>query len=312
MLNRTIHMIRILCIILAVLSLVLFTVVYVDYSSKSVIRGPQVTMDTDTITISIKDGSDAVLQGIQAVDAQGNDVSSLMIVESYGRFASDGSRMVRIAAFDRQGNVSKISRTIYYSDYVPPRVSLRGPLCAVSNSKRNLLEQIQVFDSLEGDISSDVTLSYIGGTSIPTEGEFQVLLQVSNSAGDSLEMPLTVEYYNAAQERTRPKIGLTDYLIYVRSGQKVQPEDYLDNLTLDGRHYYFDAENQAFVQEGNTYQQAINSIESGLILPLSQLQIAAPGVYRDPGVYEITYRCASAAGVIGTVRLVIVVENSGG
>lgn len=310
--NRSIHTIRILSIILAVLFVGLFVVICMNYQADSMIEGPQITMDTDTVTISIRDGDEAILQGVRATDSNGQDVSDLLIVESRGRFNPDGTLTVKIAAFDRKGNVSKSTRTVIYSDYTSPRLSLSGPLSCIASERQELMDRIQVIDCLDGDISANVTLTYTANGSLPDEGEFPLLLQVSNSAGDSLEMPLTVEYYSAAEERTRPEIGLTQYLIYAQPGTRIDPENYLLSLTLDNREYQYDLANHAFVLKGNTYQQAMNSVESNLVIPISRLQITAARNYNEPGVYEVTYRCTSAAGVIGTVRLVIIIEQSGG
>lgn len=311
-LNRAIHTIRVICVILAVLSLALFVLVYMDHQSKAQPVGPSVSMDSDTVTISVQDDPSAILAGITATDSGGQDVSGLLMVESLSNFVAPSTREAVIAAFDYAGNVAKTVRTVVYSDYTGPKLTLSGPLVSTASASSAMLNRISVTDCLDGDITDQMVISQNGGDVIYTVGEFQVLLQASNSAGDTLEVPLTIEYINPGEERTRPAIVLSDYLLYVKAGTQVNPEAYLKTLTVDGNEYIYDRVHDSFVRKGNTYQQAVDSVEKDLLIPLSALRVSDPAAYGTPGVYEIEYQYTSAAGVAGTVRLVVIVEEAGG
>lgn len=311
-LNRAIHTIRVLCVILAILSAALFVYVRMDYLAKTQLEGPEISMDSDSVTVSIHDDTSAILAGVTATDAGGRDISDQLLVENLGSFTAPATREAVIAVFDQAGNVTKARRTVVYRDYTEPKLSLSGPLSSTSTASSTLLDRVTVTDCLDGDISDQVILSPADQGILPSVGEFAAVLQVSNSAGGTLEVPLTVEFYNAAEARTRPEIELSDYLIYVHAGSTVTPASYLKNLTLDGNEYYYDRPHQTFVRKGNTYQQAIDSLETGLVIPLSKLQINDPARYDAPGVYEIVYRCTGATGVTGTVRLVVIVQEAGG
>lgn len=307
-LNRAIHAIRTVCIVLAILSLASFIFIYTDHQARAQLSGPDISMDSDSVTISVQDDPSGILAGITATDSSGQDVSELLIVESLGNFIAPSTREAVIAAFDHAGNVAKVVRTVVYSDYTSPKLALSGPLISTVSASSAMLDRITVTDCLDGDITDQMVLSQNGGNVIYTIGEFQILLQASNSAGDTLEVPLTIEYINPAEERTRPVIALTNYLIYVKAGTQVNPEAYLKSLTLDGSEYIYDLVHDVFIRKGNTYQQAMNSVDKDLLIPLSALRISDPAAYGTPGAYEIEYQCTSAAGVPGTVRLVVIVE----
>lgn len=310
--NRAIHAIRTVCVALAILSLALFIFVRLDYLERVQLQGPKITMDSETVTISVHDGNPAILAGITATDSGGKDVSDLLQVESLGKLIAPSTREATIAAFDRAGNVTKAIRTIVYSDYTSPRLSLSGPLVSTPAGSSAMLERISIPDCLDGDLSGQMSIIMNDPNNVSYVGEFPVTLQATNSAGDTISLPLTMEYYSAAEERTRPDISLLEYLVYTRVGAVINPEAYLSGLTMDGKSYYYDQSHDSFVQEGNTYQQAVDAVEDDLLIPVSWLEITEPAPFSEPGVYEIEYRCVSSAGVAGTVRLIVIVEQSGG
>lgn len=314
-LRKTIRVIRVLCIVLCLVSLGVAVVASRQYRARIDTRGPDITMDSPTVTVSIHDDPSAMLEGVVSTDRNGEDVSDLLMVESLGNFITPGTREAKIVAFDQNGNASKTVRTVVYSDYTAPRISLSGPLSVPSNRVDSLLSRITVTDCLDGDISNHVLLSSKSGEleylGVSEESkDVEMLLQVSNSAGDSLSYPVTLEFYAPAQERLRPKIQLSDYLIYRKVGDKaVDPEDFLLSLTLDSKEYTYDAGNKSFVPKGTTYAQLEEQGQQAQILPLRTVRITNPADMNTPGAYEITYRCTGKNNAVATVRLIVIVEE---
>lgn len=306
--TKSIRFIRVLCIILCLLSLGLYIGASVQYRRVMDVRGPAITMDSPQITISIQDGEDAIVSGITVRDSSGKDVTSLLTVESLGNFIGPATREASIAAFDWAGNVTKTIRTVVYSDYKPPRVSLSGPLRVPSDSISALLSCITVTDCLDGDISSQVLLTDRSANSENSfsssqTGEFSMGIQVSNSAGDTLLIPVTVEVYNAADNQARPKLGLSNYLVYVPAGGgSVNPESYLKSLTIGPTSYTYDPIRRCFIRDGTSYSQ-------DTAISFNALRITNPVDTSVPGVYEITYRYTGANSLQETVRLIVIVEE---
>lgn len=310
--SKVIRLIRVLCVILFVASIGLYIVTTLQYRNNTNIIGPTISMADTTVTVSIHDDLSAILDGVTAADSSGRNVSDLLIVESLSSFVSPSVREASIAAFDADGNVAKATRTVVYSDYTAPQVSLSAPLSVASNNTFALLSRITITDCLDGDISDQLLLSTDGAGISTVTGEYAMRIEVTNSAGDSLSVPVTVELYNAGDERSRPKIGLSEYLIYVKQGQQVAPEAYLQTLSLNGQDYTFDSEHRSFVPTGKTYNQLVAAGNQTLILPFSTVAITNPAAFDTPGVYEITYRCTNEDDITAAVRLVVIVEEQEG
>lgn len=267
---------------------------------------PVVTMDEPRIVISIHDDESAILRGITAIDNQDGDVSDQLLVESVGNFTQDGEREVTIAAFDSAGNVTKVTRQISYSDYHSPRLHLTGPLSIGLNRNQQLLSRIRVQDCLDGDISGSVILTPESGYGNIAQilagsvvGTYTMHLQFSNSAGDTVNIPVTVEFFNT-NEVGRPELTLKEYILYVPLGTELHPVDYLQSLTLYSRNHTWDTRRRAFIWEDGDKEHAI---------PLDKIQIANGADTSTPGVYEILYSYTSDEGYKGTVRLIVVVEG---
>ena len=69
--------------------------------------GPKITMDEESITVSVQAGEDELLAGIEAVDKRDGDVTGSLLVESMSNFIDKGRRKITVAAFDSGSNVTK-------------------------------------------------------------------------------------------------------------------------------------------------------------------------------------------------------------
>ena len=150
-----IRFIRLACINLCILSLAAYIGVSIYSRSKVDNTAPEITMSEDEITISDQDSTDELFSGITAVDNKDGDVTRYLTLESISNFISPGTRTATIAVFDSAGNVSRVTRTVNYSDYVSPRVSVKEPLRAPVSDITDLLDKIQITDCLDGDITEN-------------------------------------------------------------------------------------------------------------------------------------------------------------
>lgn len=303
-----VRVIRYLCVVICVLSVAAYGVVTFYAGQKTDLDRPVITMSDPQVVISIHDDESAILQGITAQDKQDGDVTDMLIVESLGNFISRGVREATIAAFDKAGNVTKCSREVIYSDYIAPSVTLTGPLTVGLNQASKLLSRIKVTDCLDGDISSNVLLTLDSSRSESNQvingsvaGSYAVRLEVSNSAGDTLVLPLTVEYSSTLGENGRPVIGLQDYLVYIQRGDSFDPLNYLDSLTIYGRSYHWEGKSNGFVLQSAEEQE--------VSIPASEIEVSGKVDVKNTGVYEITYSHTTDEGYAGSVRLVVVVEE---
>ncbi|MGN0292480.1 MAG: hypothetical protein ACI4D3_00590 [Lachnospiraceae bacterium] len=271
---------------------------------------PEITMEEDEITISAQDSIDEILKGITAVDDKDGDVTQYLTLETFSNFISPGVREATIAVFDSAGNVSRVTRTVNYSDYTSPRVSVKGPLRAPLSDMTALLKKIQVTDCIDGDITDNLQIVSEKSISSAVPAKYRMRLQVSNSAGDTLDMPVTVEFYSSSGT-SDPAIQLTDYLIYVKKGKKVNPLSYLKQIKVYSDTYVWDQDEEEFVSgasEDEEYDEY--GEETRETIGIDKIKIDNPVDTSVPGTYEIQYSLQDYDKIeSSSVYLIVVVEE---
>jgi hypothetical protein len=208
----------------------------------------------------------------------------MLVVEGISSLRSDHSATVTYAAFDKSGNVSKATRTVVYSDYIPPRFSLTQALLFPGNVVANILQRVTAEDMLEGDLSQRVKAELVGeSASIDSVGIHQVQLRVTNSMGDTAYLTVPVEIY--AVGTYNATVELTEYMIYVEKGTDVFPEEYLNKLTHGNLEYSGD-----------------------LLWEDGAVEVRTDVDTEQAGVYMVDYT-VTKDGRTGFSRLIVVVEE---
>lgn len=256
---------------------------------------PKIVMDEEKITISVTDGEEKMLEGVTASDDRDGDVSSTLLVESMSSFIEPGRRTVTIAAFDKSSNVAKVTREIVYSDYEAPKFELDGPFKFPLNYD-NMLSHVTVSDVLDGDITNSVKISseyLLDNTQV---GDYHMILSVSNSAGDTVELPVTVQIYDQAVENMAPKFTLTEYITTVPIGSAFNPWVYMNKIKLNGAEYTMGPNGVLLGNDDEIISQSDVIIDSSAVDTSKE------------GVYQVAYSIADKVGRVGVVRLVVVVK----
>ena len=265
--------------------------------------GPVITMEEDTITVSVSDDESALLQGITATDRKDGDVTDSIVVESLSSFISDARRTVTYAAFDSDDHVTRKSRSVVYKDYTKPEFRLTHPLQFPTNTKE-LLSGLTIKDSIDGDITSSVKFLPQGEFSVETPGTYQVEFRAINSAGDVIIMNAPLVIYDPGSPRG-PQITLTDYLVYLEKDSDFHPENYLDTIKLN-REY------DIVPGEGN-YDMDPQPKDERIVVGTNHIEIENKVNMGAPGTYTVTYSRTVDAGnqemVTGSVQLIVVVRD---
>lgn len=217
-------------VLLAVVSTICFEAYRTIDRMKADTEGPEIIMDGQFLELSVKDPRSAMLQGVQATDETDGDVTASLVVESILLADTDGTIRVSYAAFDRSGNVSKASRDIKFIDYESPRFQLEAPLLYSYGSGFDITSTLKAVDALDGDIQHRIRATPLDESSIGNVGTHQVLVQVSNSLGDTSKLELPVEVYETGTYEA--SVELTEYLIYLDVGASFDPDDYLASYRL--------------------------------------------------------------------------------
>ena len=145
---------------------------------------PKISMDQDEIQVSVKDPEKVWKKGITAYDEKDGDITDSLVIESVSTFLEKGRRLVSYAAFDRDGHVAKASRQLIYTDYHSPKISCAKPF-SFPVGTQDILDSVYATDCIAG--------------------EYEIWLQVTNSCGDMVTVPVTLEMVDYRQQTERTK-----------------------------------------------------------------------------------------------------------
>ncbi len=252
---------------------------------------PSIICPTESISVSVESLSDysILLRDVTAMDAEDGDITGSIAVESVSQFVGEGHCIITYAAFDSANNVSKLTRHLFLTDYVPPRFKMKAPLEFAYSSSFNPLSCVGAFDCVDGDISDRVKMSLLNpDDDITSIGSHKVEFRVTNSLGDVSSLEADVVIYDRTYTETRmiPNLRLSDYLVYVDRYGHIDPASLITGVTLNGTPY------------------SVSEYRAGSI-EIDDSEVD----YTVPGIYRVLYTCDNREEFYGyTVLMVIVTE----
>lgn len=294
------HRIRICSIILFIVACLAFGVMKGrQYLSRDQVA-PAISMDKDRITVDCDADNEELLKGIKAQDSKDGDVTHDLVIEKFSNFTKKGERKMTVAAFDSDGNVSKITRTVKYKDYHSPRFGLEGPLKYAMDS-RNIEIPLTAADVIDGDITGKIKITGKNDIRLDKAGNYKVTFSVANSGGDVSELPVTIRVVDLAEENVKPQIELEKYLIYTKEGKKVDLWKNIIALRANGRH---------FEREGNSLREVEpQDPNDPMTLSRDDFEIDTGDVkYKEKGTYEAICKFTDSKNHRGSIRVIIVVN----
>ena len=259
---------------------------------------PVIKADADEITVSVKATDEDLLEGMSAFDNVDGDVTNTLVVVSKSDFITKGTLKVNYAAFDSHNNVTTYTRKVTYEDYRSPRFRADAPFHYVySSSSNSMFSQVKVDDLLDGDITMNIRAIYgemdEGGTERP------IVLQVTNSAGDTSAISLTV-YREDQSTYSRAKPALSKYIIYTKVGSEINYSKYIIGYYKNGKQYSFDDEE---VIEANEFTR------DNILRNSSDVNINKSGEYVVKYTLFTTARNNRDSEELGSVELYVIVEE---
>lgn len=277
------RIIRILLIAGSILSFTLFGILqFMEIAGRDT-SAPQITSEVDIVEVSCDYSEEDLLAGLSAWDEQDGDLTSQIIPGAMSRFVEKGICSQTCVVFDQSGQSASLTRKVKFTDYHSPRFSLSAPL-VFAEGQGNYTEiqsRLRASDALDGDrtewmIMTESTVNY------QKIGDYTISFSVENSFGDISEVDLPVHIVESGQQAIT--ISLTTGLVYVSENQKIQPQDYISEVTAP---------------DGTT------------LLP-SQVTAVSNINYSVPGCYEVHYQVSDALGNEGQTWLTVIVEDEGG
>lgn len=277
---------------LALLCIGVFSVYLLTENARLDTQPPEISFPDGISEFLMQDGKDVYLRDVTAYDERDGDVTASLVVDSVRLVNKDGTVDVTYAAFDKAGNVKKAVRTARCSDYESPRFSLLTSMAFTSNSGFDLFKLVKAKDMLDGDISHRVRITSLDETGVSGVGTHEIELRVSNSLGETVRLVIPVEVY--ASGVYDAQVTLTDYLVYLPKGTKLNEKSYLNTFAV-----------------GSLSQNLRGGIPGDLTVDVKST--VQPDV---PGVYTVEYRVKQSASTgnntkahTGYAKLIVVVEG---
>ena len=269
----------ILCIATALSVLAFALAIYYTQFYKDVVP-PEIRMDADVITVSAADGDEALLRGVTATDNRDGDITGAVLVDGVSQLTGPNAARVRYIVFDAAENAATASRTVVYSDYEAPRVSILQPLTYNVGDTIALRGRVIARDCLEGNITDRIRISS-QDLSNRAAGVYHLTIWVMNKLGDV--STVTVPVIVREDDPAAPVVELKSYLTYLARGEEFDPKAYFQS-------YYDSADSRA----RNYYDH---------------LEVSGEVDTDTPGTYEVTYSATNSDGLTGQAILTVVVEE---
>ena len=246
---------------------------------------PVITMESESLSVSVKDGDSALLEGVTAEDAGDGDLTDKIFIESRRNFIEKGKFNVTYAVSDSDNHVARATREVVYSDYVSPQFELTQAL-EFPNTKSaqediNIASNLSAHDVIDGDISNKIRISGDYTMNSHTVGDYPMAFVVMNSLGDVVTLPVTVKIYDSSAS-SLPKINLKKYLVNVPVGQPIDLDSMVESIEYRGVTYVRD-------EDGAFYSGDYNSSGEAIAIPAGCISYSGDVDFKEPGVYEITY-----------------------
>ena len=246
---------------------------------------PVITMASESVTVSVKDGDSAILEGVTAEDAGDGDLTDRIFIESRRNFIEKGKFTVTYAVADSDNHVARAEREVIYSDYVSPQFELSEPLefLKTSGSREDvdISVNLSAHDVIDGNISNKIRISGEYTMNSDVAGDYPMEFIVMNSMGDTVSLPVTVKIYEQASS-SLPKINLKQYLLNVHVGTEVDLASMVESIEYRGVTYVRE-------EDGAFYSGEYESSGEAIAIPAGRMSYTGEVNFAEPGVYEITY-----------------------
>ena len=249
---------RVITVILFIFSLLFAFWANNHYYSNLNMDYPEITNAVDTLEISVQDPPEAIFGQLSAYDATDGDLTDQIMVASVSHFLEPGTVRVKYVVFDSHNNSTTLTRKVHYTDYQPPVFSLEKMPVYTVGSSFDLINHIRVTDCIDGDISDHIRVisNMVNNYSV---GNYPVVLEVSNSCGDTTQISLWVSYES---KESTALVKLHRYIVYVEQGQIFEPMQHLASVTD----------------------------RNNVSLDMANIEIQGNLDVNTPGCYQLTYR----------------------
>lgn len=235
---------------------------------------PQLSINTDLITISVKDKEEQLLKQVTAYDEEDGDLSDQVFIYDISSFDENHHRTVTYGVFDSNNQLVTASCQLAYRDYVAPRFSSEKSFVNLSMSS-DLIPYLHATSVVDGNISNRISV-----TKSEKDEKMVYQLSVTDSTGTTSTLDITDEI-NLKAIYSNLEIDLKQYIIYMKAGEKI-----------------------------NLYDN-IRTVKTGLGENKSlkwEVDIETNYIPKTKGIFEAKYTLNRKNGDFGIAKMIIIVE----
>lgn len=191
---------------------------------------PIISCSIDPLTLTCDYTRDDLLEGLTAYDAEDGYITDSIMPGKFTLFKEKGVSEIDYYVYDSDDNCGRYKRDVIFSDYRSPEIALSRPLVFYVKDASDgiIMDSISGNDQLDGDVkhitinSSDIDYA--------KAGDYNVSVSLTNSFGDTATYDLPVHIikriYNGLE------IRLNENLIYIKSGAKFNPTDFVKEVGI--------------------------------------------------------------------------------
>lgn len=223
---RYLRLFSVLFLIISVLFALWANIHYLSTVNRDI---PVFKNDIEFLEISVDNEPDALMSGLSAYDATDGDLTDRIMIASTSHFIDKGTVNVKYVVFDSHNNSATLTRKVKYTDYYSPRFELEKAPIYVKGSSFDLLDYVKVTDAIDGDISDRIRV-ISNAVSNYSSGIYPVIIEVSNSYGDTARAEIMVTYI---ENKNNVSINLSKYLVYIEKDEEFNPTEWIASVTTD-------------------------------------------------------------------------------
>ena len=147
---------------------------------------------TGNATINLSVGGVFSDPGATATDGVDGDLTSSIVISGSVNTSNAGTYLITYSVTDNAGNSASITRTVVVNDTAPPVISLAGNATISVGFGTTFSDPgATATDAVDGDLTSSIIAT--GSVNTSTEGTYSIVYSVSDSAGNSASVTLSVE-----------------------------------------------------------------------------------------------------------------------
>ena len=259
-------------LVLFLLLTITITIFSKNREEKTAGSAPIISSSLDPLTVSCNYTREDLMEGLTAYDSEDGDLSDSIIPGRLSHFKEKGISEIDYFVYDSDDNCGRYQREVVFLDYRSPEIAISDPLVFYTKDASDsvLMKCLYGNDCLDGDVKHIKVNS--SNINYAIAGEYTVSVSLINSFGDTATYDLPVHIITKAYKGL--EIRLNENLIYMKSGTKFDPEDFVKEVELSQTGDLMPREDWGIIIESN-----VNTSKAGVYEVVYRIKKEKDAVY---------------------------------